>query len=165
MRSPLGVHRLLPNPNKHMRCVTVSARWSPMAGIGRRRAAGGPDAAVIMAPGPVMHSAMTRRPAEPQGRRQVASPPARRVHNAAIDLLKGYAILGVLWQHAVPASITNALGGNLWVRPAVPIFFILLGLNLATSLTKRGRPALDRVTLTDYARRRVARVALPFLVV
>jgi peptidoglycan/LPS O-acetylase OafA/YrhL len=112
-----------------------------------------------------MHPATTRRTAELQGRREVTPAPERRAGNAAIDLLKGYAILAVLWQHAVPASITNALGGNLWVRPAVPIFFILLGLNLATSLTKRGRPALDRVTLTDYARRRVARVALPFLVV
>jgi peptidoglycan/LPS O-acetylase OafA/YrhL len=136
-----------------------------MAGIGRRRAAGRPDAAVIMARRRIMHSAMTRRTAEPQGRRQVASPPARRVHNAAIDLLKGYAILGVLWQHAVPASITNPLGGNLWARPAVPIFFILLGLNLGTSLTRRGLPTLDRATLSDYARRRLARVAVPFLVV
>jgi peptidoglycan/LPS O-acetylase OafA/YrhL len=108
---------------------------------------------------------MTRRTAEPQRPREVAPAPRRRANNAAIDLLKGYAILGVLWQHAVPASITNALGGNLWARPAVPIFFILLGLNLATSLTRRGRPSLDRATLTDYARRRVARVAVPFLVV
>jgi peptidoglycan/LPS O-acetylase OafA/YrhL len=89
----------------------------------------------------------------------------QRRTNAAIDLLKGYAILAVLWQHAVPASITNVIGGNLWVRPAVPIFFVLLGLNLTQALTRRGAPSLDRAFLTEYARRRLARVAVPFLVV
>lgn len=112
-----------------------------------------------------MQPATTSRTAEPRRPPEVAAAARGRRDNAAIDLLKGYAILGVLWQHAVPASITNALGGNLWARPAVPIFFILLGFNLATSLTRRGRPSLDRATLADYARRRLTRIAVPFLVV
>src|SRR4051812_31308979 len=116
-----------------------------MAAIGPQRAAARRNPAVIMT-GRRMLPAMTSRAAESSRPHAAPAPPPRRGETAAIDLLKGYAILGVLWQHAVPASITNALGGNLWVRPAVPIFFILLGLNLATSLTRHGPPSLDRAT-------------------
>jgi peptidoglycan/LPS O-acetylase OafA/YrhL len=82
---------------------------------------------------------------------------------AALDMLKGLAILAVLWQHSVPADITNPALGNLWIRPAVPIFLIILGYNTAGSLRRRGVVRLDGAFWSDYARRRVARVILPFL--
>ena len=83
----------------------------------------------------------------------------------AIDLLKAFAILGVLWQHTVPADITDRLWGNLWVRPAVPIFFVLIGLNLAGSLRRRGGVRWTPAFLASYLRRRFDRIAVPFLLV
>lgn len=83
----------------------------------------------------------------------------------AIDLLKAYAILGVLWQHTMPGSLTDGALGNLWVRPAVPIFFVLIGLNLSGSMRRHGGVRFDRAFLRTYAWRRWDRIAVPFLLV
>jgi len=85
----------------------------------------------------------------------------RRRPLAAIDLLKAYAIFGVLWQHTVPRTVTEHAMGNLWIRPAVPIFFVLLGLNLAGSLSRQG--PLDATGVKTYMLRRLDRLALPLL--
>jgi peptidoglycan/LPS O-acetylase OafA/YrhL len=82
----------------------------------------------------------------------------------AIDLLKAYAILGVLWQHTVPRDVTATLLGNLWIRPAVPIFLILLGLNLESSLRRRGL-APTWSSLRVYLARRLDRLVLPFVLI
>ena len=87
----------------------------------------------------------------------------RRRPLAAIDLLKAYAIFGVLWQHTVPRTVTEHAMGNLWIRPAVPIFFVLLGLNLAGSLSRQG--PLDATGVKTYMLRRLDRLALPLLLV
>ena len=81
---------------------------------------------------------------------------------AALDMLKGLAILAVLWQHSVPADITNPALGNLWIRPAVRSSG-LLRRHTAGSLRRRGVVRLDGAFWSDYARRRVVRVILPFL--
>jgi peptidoglycan/LPS O-acetylase OafA/YrhL len=82
--------------------------------------------------------------------------------NAAIDLLKALAIGGVLWQHTVAIDVTDDVFGNLWIRAAVPIFVVLMGFNLMASVLKRGE---ERIALGDYMRRRVQRLAAPFLLI
>jgi peptidoglycan/LPS O-acetylase OafA/YrhL len=85
--------------------------------------------------------------------------------SAAIDLLKAFAILAVLWQHTVPNDTTDDVLGNLWIRAAVPIFVVLLGLNLMRAVRRRGPVALDRAGLRAYLRRRAARLVPPLLLV
>src|SRR5215218_513743 len=91
----------------------------------------------------------------------VQGPPRRSLD--AIDVLKAYAIFGVLWQHAVPPAVTGDLMGNLWIRPAVPIFFVLVGFNLAGSLARSHR--CEPRPVRSYLRRRVERIAVPFLLI
>ena len=85
--------------------------------------------------------------------------------SGAIDLLKGLAILAVLWQHTVPNATTDDVFGNLWIRAAVPVFIVLMGLNLMGAVRRRGPITLDRDGLRDYATRRASRLALPLAVV
>lgn len=84
---------------------------------------------------------------------------------AAIDLLKAFAIVGVLWQHTMPWDVTEALYGNLWVRAAVPIFFVLIGFNLAGSLRRRGGVEWTGTFFRSYLGRRLDRIVAPFLLV
>jgi len=93
------------------------------------------------------------------------TPPAPRRDIAAIDILKGLAILSVLWQHTVPPTITRNVMGSLWIRPAVPIFFLLMGLNLATSLRRTSADGLTGQMWKRYLLRRVDRIAVPFLLI
>jgi len=101
----------------------------------------------------------SERPADP-----MSGGGAAPRHADAIDVLKALAIVAVLWQHSFEAELTDDLFGNLWVRPAVPIFFVLVGLNLAGSLRRRG-VALDGRSLRTYFVRRLDRIAVPFVLV
>jgi peptidoglycan/LPS O-acetylase OafA/YrhL len=85
--------------------------------------------------------------------------------NAAIDLLKGLAIMSVLWQHTVTPAFTDDVWGNVWIRTAVPIFIVLMGLNLMRSAVRRGGVDLSRPALRDFYGRRVRRIAVPLLLV
>jgi peptidoglycan/LPS O-acetylase OafA/YrhL len=90
--------------------------------------------------------------------------PPRRRHLVQIDVLKGAAILGVLAQHGLSASDLHAVGADLWIRQAVPIFFILMGLNAAGSYARRGSRRLRELASRDYWRGRLARLGIPFAV-
>jgi peptidoglycan/LPS O-acetylase OafA/YrhL len=92
-----------------------------------------------------------------------AGAPPRGDRSDAIDILKALAIVAVLVQHTVPGHALADVGRNLWIRPAVPIFFILLGVNLAGSLLRHGGPE-TRASLVDYYRRRLDRILVPVLV-
>jgi peptidoglycan/LPS O-acetylase OafA/YrhL len=83
----------------------------------------------------------------------------------AIDLMKATAIALVLWQHTVPVTWTNQLLGNVWVRPAVPVFFVLAAFNFSGSLRRRGGERLSWAALRAFYARRFDRIAAPFLII
>lgn len=91
--------------------------------------------------------------------------PASGSRHDGIDFIKAWAILAVLWQHTIPRSITEDALGALWVRPAVPVFFVLMGLNLGASLLRSDGTELERHKLVGYWRRRLDRIAVPYLAV
>jgi peptidoglycan/LPS O-acetylase OafA/YrhL len=78
-----------------------------------------------------------------------------------IDLLKAFAIVGVVFQHGVPFGDRTDVWASLWADQSVPIFVVLTGLLLAHSrgvgpLPWRGARA------REYLRRRFARLLIPF---
>ena len=86
---------------------------------------------------------------------------ARRI--AAIDLLKGLAIIGVMAQHAFSSRGLYEAWDTLHVGQAVPVFFVILGLNASASLGRRGTARLGRLFSREYLLGRVDRLLLPFL--
>jgi len=79
----------------------------------------------------------------------------------ALDILKGLAIVAVIAQHTVPGEQLRELGRNLWIRPAVPIFFIVVGLNLGRALQRRPRSWRAEV---EAVAERLDRIVAPLLV-
>ena len=55
----------------------------------------------------------------------------------AIDILKALAIVLMLVQHTVPGHELAAVGRNTWIRVCVPIFFVIMGMNLMGSWDRR----------------------------
>lgn len=86
-----------------------------------------------------------------------------RRHIAQIDILKGLAILGVMAQHAFAPAFLYRAWDMLYLVPAVPIFFVLMGLNASRSLSKVTPITLRRLYTPRYFRERVDRLLVPFL--
>jgi len=82
----------------------------------------------------------------------------------AIDILKALAIVLMLVQHTVPGHDLAAVGRNSWIRVCVPVFFVIMGLNLMGSW-ERSRRAGSSAGWVDFLVRRLDRIVAPYLVV
>jgi peptidoglycan/LPS O-acetylase OafA/YrhL len=100
------------------------------------------------------------RPDSSHGPARVSQP---RRHIAQIDILKGLAILGVMAQHAFASAVLYRAWEMLYLVQAVPIFFVLMGLNASRSLSKVAPLTLRRLYAPRYFRQRVDRLLVPFL--
>ncbi len=80
-----------------------------------------------------------------------------------IDVLKGLAILGVMVQHAFTSRSLNAAWDTLHVGQAVPIFFIIMGLNAARSLGRHEAAPLRELYSRRYLRGRFQRLIVPLI--
>jgi peptidoglycan/LPS O-acetylase OafA/YrhL len=103
----------------------------------------------------------------PAARPGRTDPPIRvsgpRRHIAQIDILKGLAIVGVLAQHAFASAFLYRAWDMIYVVQAVPIFFVLMGLNASQSLAKVAPITLRRLYTRRYFRERFDRLLVPFL--
>lgn len=88
----------------------------------------------------------------------------RTGHLTQIDALKGLAIVGVMAQHAFASQGLRSAWDTLYAGQAVPVFFILMGLNAAVSLMKVQPLTLRRLYTPRYLAGRFDRLLLPFLV-
>ena len=77
-----------------------------------------------------------------------------------IDIMKGLAILGVLFTHAAMAPLTSKPLTDFYALQAVPVFIVLMGLNLSMSLRRQ----VQAHSQSHYWRR-LRRLAVPFAVV
>ena len=77
-----------------------------------------------------------------------------------IDIMKGLAILGVLFTHAAMAPLTSKPLTDFYALQAMPVFIVLMGLNLAMSLRRQAQ-----ADSSSHYWRRLQRLAVPFAVV
>lgn len=86
---------------------------------------------------------------------------ARRSIN--LDVLKALAIFGVIAQHAIPKPDLASVGGSVWVRQAVTVFLVIMGLNATRSMLKHGDAPLRELIGADYWKGRFWRLGAPVL--
>jgi peptidoglycan/LPS O-acetylase OafA/YrhL len=91
-----------------------------------------------------------------------ATPAPGRIRQ--IDIVKGLAIIGVMVQHAFSARFLRQSWDTLWAGQAVPVFFVLMGLNAARSTARSPVVSLRGLYTWRYARGRLDRLVLPLLV-
>ncbi len=78
-------------------------------------------------------------------------------------MLKGLAIVGVMVQHAFSPRFLHDSWDTLWAGQAVPIFFILMGLNATRSMDKGGAGSLRELYTRRYLTSRLQRLVVPLL--
>lgn len=90
-------------------------------------------------------------------------------HYLQVDLLKGLAIIFVIVGHTI--SFTSIKSLNLisfifilTIFQAVPIFFLLMGRNMASSFKKRGYKNLNQIFTKTYFKRRLRRIVYPLII-
>jgi peptidoglycan/LPS O-acetylase OafA/YrhL len=82
-----------------------------------------------------------------------------------IDVLKGLAILGVIVQHAFTSRALDESWDTLHVGQAVPVFFVIMGLNAAQSMARQRARFVGDLYDSDYVRGRVQRLVSPIIVI
>jgi peptidoglycan/LPS O-acetylase OafA/YrhL len=83
---------------------------------------------------------------------------------AQIDMMKGLAIIGVVVIHSGISDYLLSHGGVLWLGQAVPVFMVLLGMNLGMSLSRADMTAVTAVYSPRYRVSRWHRVVVPFAI-
>ncbi|HEV3093105.1 MAG TPA: acyltransferase [Solirubrobacteraceae bacterium] len=85
--------------------------------------------------------------------------------SAAIDLIKALAIVSVICLHSISYGTFRHTGGIFHIGQAVPVFVVLLGINGARSLRRRGGHGLRELYGNNYLALRFDRLYTPFLIV
>ncbi|HWD76089.1 MAG TPA: acyltransferase [Solirubrobacteraceae bacterium] len=105
---------------------------------------------------------ITRAPrTRPPARGERSAAPTARGRVRQIDVVKGLAIIGVMVQHAFSSSILQDSWEILYAGQAVPIFFVIMGLNAAQSMARRRVKFLADLYDSDYVKGRVQRLVAP----
>jgi peptidoglycan/LPS O-acetylase OafA/YrhL len=112
------------------------------------------------APDPILavYSSTPRRDNHPT----LGAPTRGRIRQ--IDVIKGLAIVGVMVQHAFTAGFLHGSWDTLWAGQAVPVFFVLMGLNAARSTARSKDVSLRGLYTTRYVRGRLDRLIVPLAV-
>ncbi|MHA1584814.1 MAG: acyltransferase family protein [Promethearchaeota archaeon] len=85
-------------------------------------------------------------------------------HYFQIDFLKALMIMLVIVDHTVPGDIRNGLGNSLWERISIPIFLIIMGLNVGMSLKRKENQSVQSLYSPKYLLHKVIRYFTPFVV-
>lgn len=86
-------------------------------------------------------------------------------HYLQIDILKGLAILAVIVLHTIPGNLVRNPLSIFTVYQAVPIFFVIMGLNAAMSFKRHNYLTLDKMYNKNYIKSRFERLFYPFIVI
>lgn len=82
-----------------------------------------------------------------------------------IDLLKGLAIISVLFLHMTPLGMRRSVFALFHIWQAVPVFVILMGLNGALAFRKKGAATLGELYNFKYLGSRLKRIGIPYLAI
>lgn len=82
-----------------------------------------------------------------------------------IDLLKAFAIFSVITLHSISESVFKRSLAPFHIWEAVPVFFILMGLNAAQSMSKLDEISSGWRRLENYAKNRFQRIILPYIII
>lgn len=88
---------------------------------------------------------------------------ATHTRSPAIDLLKALAIVAVICLHSLSWGTLHAMAASFHLWQAVPVFIILLGVNGAAALRRRGPGRLREMYVRDYLAARFDRIYVPFV--
>jgi peptidoglycan/LPS O-acetylase OafA/YrhL len=80
-----------------------------------------------------------------------------------IDVLKGLAIIGVMVQHAFGDGFLQHSWETLYAGQAVPVFFVIMGLNAAQSMARRQARSLSDLYTRSYLTGRWQRLVVPIV--
>ena len=81
-----------------------------------------------------------------------------------IDLLKAAMIFLVIFDHFVDWSIKREIGVSLWERISIPVFLVIIGLNMGLSFQREGAKTLKELYSWNYFKKKFFRYLAPFLI-
>ncbi|MHA1509872.1 MAG: acyltransferase family protein, partial [Promethearchaeota archaeon] len=81
-----------------------------------------------------------------------------------IDFLKAVMIFLVIFDHFVHWRIKDDIGVALWERISIPVFLVLLGLNMGLSFKGQGATTLKQLYSWCYFKKKILRYIVPFLI-
>lgn len=90
---------------------------------------------------------------------------AGSIYFPQLDLIKGVAIISVILLHTLPRNILVAIFAHFHIWQAVPVFFILIGITLAISYSRREAGKIGQIYSKSYFLSRVERVVIPFIII
>lgn len=82
-----------------------------------------------------------------------------------IDIIKGLAIIAVIILHTIPENLASNPLSIFTLEQAVPVFFVIMGLNAAMSFKRRGYITLGQMYNKKYIESRFERLFYPFIVI
>lgn len=82
-----------------------------------------------------------------------------------IDILKGIAILFVIIAHSLTSKILGKILYLFYLEQAVPVFVIVMGINLYFSLQKNKSFKFRDIYTKSYFKKRAARILIPFSII
>ncbi|WP_371804331.1 acyltransferase family protein [Candidatus Lokiarchaeum ossiferum] len=81
-----------------------------------------------------------------------------------LDLLKAIMILLVIVDHTVPAGLIHPYGNTLWERISIPVFLIVMGMNMGFSFQKKNQSTLRDLYTKKYFIGKIIRYFAPFII-
>lgn len=87
------------------------------------------------------------------------------VYYLQIDLIKAIAIISVIILHTLPSAIIKYPILAFTIYQAIPVLFIIMGINTASSFKRRGYLTLSQILSLTYFKNRFKRLILPFIII
>ena len=81
-----------------------------------------------------------------------------------IDFLKAVMIFLVIFDHFVYWDIKREIGAALWERISIPVFLVIMGLNMGLSFKREGATTLKQLYSWSYLKKKILRYLVPFLI-
>lgn len=91
-------------------------------------------------------------------------PTETKNHFFQIDLLKSIMIAFVIVDHSFHASLRPYLGGELWIRMAIPVFLIIMGFNMGKSFERKGKSSFKEIYSKEYFKNKFWRFIFPYII-